>query len=127
MSKQTGNRCRAFVAQGFPVCKWHGGRAPQVIMATEERQRARLAALVDPAITELQQLIGQADSDSVRLSAIKDILDRTGYKPTEKIQSTGDSTIRVEYADTPLTPQKIQELMLKNALRANGHSHDQTP
>jgi hypothetical protein len=96
-------------------------------MGAEERQRARLAALVDPAITELQQLIGQADSDSVRLSAIKDILDRTGYKPTEKIQSTGDSTIRVEYADTPLTPQKIQELMLKNALRANGHSHDQTP
>jgi hypothetical protein len=108
MSKQTGNRCRAFVAQGFPVCKWHGGRAPQVIMATEERQRARLAALVDPAITELQQLIGQADSDSVRLSAIKDILDRTGYKPTEKIQTTGDSTIRVEYADaaTPtVTPE----------------------
>jgi hypothetical protein len=86
------------------VCRYHGGKAPLALANAEER----LKSLVHPAITGLQQLIAQADSDSVRLSAIKDILDRTGYKPTEKIQTTGDSTIRVEYADaaTPtVTPE----------------------
>jgi hypothetical protein len=88
----------------------HGGQAPQALAAAEDR----LKALVHPAITGLQQLIAQADSDSVRLSAIRDLLDRTGYKPTEKIQTTGDSTIRVEYADAA-TPTLSHE-------QTNGHA-----
>jgi hypothetical protein len=101
---QNAARCYAYAIPGGKVCRYHGGAAPQVKLAAEDRLRA----LVHPAITGLQQLIAQADSDSVRLSAIRDLLDRTGYKPTEKIQTTGDSTIRVEYADaaTPtVTPE----------------------
>lgn len=49
---------------------------------------ARLQALVDPAITQLAALVENADSDSVKLSAIKDVLDRAGYKPTEKQEVT---------------------------------------
>jgi hypothetical protein len=30
--------------------------------------------------------VDSAESESVKLGAIKDILDRAGYKPTEKIQ-----------------------------------------
>jgi hypothetical protein len=41
--------------------------------------------MVDPAITALRKLVDEADSDAVRLSAIKDILDRAGYKPREKV------------------------------------------
>ena len=82
---------------GQTVCRMHGGKSPQALANAEDR----LKALIHPAITGLQELINNADSDSVRLSAIRDLLDRTGYKPTEKIQSDGTSVIRVEYADTP--------------------------
>jgi hypothetical protein len=104
MSKQTGARCRAFVAQGFPVCKWHGGRAPQVQRAAADRIRD----LVDPSLNRIQKTIADDDNPALALAAARDILDRAGLKPTEKIQTTGDSTIRVEYADaaTPtVTPE----------------------
>lgn len=52
----------------------HGGSAPQVKLSA----RARLETYVDPALTALRNLVDTADSDSVRLSAIKDILDRAG-------------------------------------------------
>ena len=83
--------------QAQRVCRFHGGKAPLALANAEER----LKALIHPAISGLQELINKADSDSVRLSAIRDLLDRTGYKPTEKIQSDGTRVIRVEYADTP--------------------------
>jgi hypothetical protein len=73
----------------------HGGSSPQALAKAEDR----LHALVHPAITGLAQLIETADSDSVRLNAIRDLLDRTGYKPKEKLETTGETTIRVEYAD----------------------------
>jgi len=41
--------------------------------------------MVEPALTELAKLVEQADSDSVKLSAIKDVLDRAGFKPKEHI------------------------------------------
>jgi hypothetical protein len=79
------------------VCIAHGGGAPQVKIAAEERLRS----LVHPAISGLASLINNADSDSVRLSAIRDLLDRTGYKPTEKVQSDGRTVIEIEYIDRP--------------------------
>lgn len=63
----------------------HGGGAPQVQATAAER----LASFVDPALTALRQLVDNADQDSVRLSAIKDILDRAGYKPADKQQISG--------------------------------------
>lgn len=44
-----------------------------------------MAEMVDPALTALRKLVETADSDSVRLGAIKDILDRAGYKPRDKV------------------------------------------
>lgn len=41
--------------------------------------------MVDPALAALRKLVDTADSDSVRLSAVKDILDRAGYKPRDKV------------------------------------------
>lgn len=93
---------------GQSVCRMHGGQSPLALAKAEER----LQALIHPAISGLAELINNADSDSVRLSAIRDLLDRTGYKPKEKIETTGDTTIRVEYAENP--PRLAPE-------RANGH------
>jgi hypothetical protein len=59
----------------------HGGSAPQVKAAAADR----LAAMVDPALTELNRIITSPDvTDAVRLAAIKDVLDRAGYRPTDK-------------------------------------------
>lgn len=46
--------------------------------------------MVDPALNALRKLIDIADSDSVRLSAVKDILDRAGYKPQQRIDVTSN-------------------------------------
>jgi HEAT repeat protein len=58
----------------------HGGRGPQVRKAAAER----LAEMVDPLLTELFRIAQSGENDAVRLAAIKDALDRAGYKPREK-------------------------------------------
>lgn len=91
--------------------------------------------MVDPALVELRKLIARADSDSVRLSAIKDILDRTGYKLPERLETDSAVTIKVEYeiieqpmAEVPReTIVDVQALQLPegsytNGAQTNGHS-----
>ena len=95
--RKNGNRCQRAAILGGVVCIMHGGMAPQVRLAAQER----LQSFVDPALDELQKLLRNADSDSVKLAAIKDVLDRTGHKLPDKIEQTGEQTIRVEYAEHP--------------------------
>jgi hypothetical protein len=78
---RSGGLCRNWVMHGQTVCRMHGGSSPQALAKAEERLRS----LVHPAISGLAELIARADSDSVRLSAIRDLLDRTGYKPRERV------------------------------------------
>lgn len=103
-SRRTGKRCGAYAIVGGTVCKWHGGAAPQVRLAANER----IAEMVDPALSALRQLVDTADSDSVRLSAIKDILDRAGYKPKERVEHSGPNgsapRVEVVYTDAPHFP-----------------------
>lgn len=70
----------------------HGGSAPQVKAAAAER----IAAMVDPALTELQRIMTSGESDQVRLAAVKDVLDRAGYKPKDRLDVTS--------ADQPIAP-----------------------
>lgn len=63
------------------MCRMHGGSAPQVKAAA----KLRLAALVDPAIDQLTKLLKSQDQ-KVQLGAVKDVLDRAGLKPTEKVE-----------------------------------------
>src|SRR4051812_24427959 len=82
--KTNGDECPNWAIRGGTVCHVHGGRAPQVRMAARER----LAAMVDPALIELRRLVDAADSDSVKLAAIKDVLDRAGFKPADRVEAT---------------------------------------
>lgn len=79
----TKRRCRAYAIKGGTVCVYHGGSAPQVRAAA---QRVLLAA-VDPALAELVTLARSAESESVRLQAVRDILDRVGLGATTKIEA----------------------------------------
>jgi len=72
--KKNGNRCRLPPILGGNVCHKHGGSAPQVRRKAQERlnnSADRMAAL-------LLKLATSAESEQVRLSAIKDALDRAG-------------------------------------------------
>ena len=90
-SSRTGNPCRSFAIRGGSVCVTHGGRAPQV----KESARKRMERLVSPALDRIEGIL-QLDGTfnlGIVLSAAKDILDRTGHKPGDKLEVTeGDNT-----------------------------------
>ncbi len=81
--KTNGENCPNWAIRGGTVCHVHGGRAPQVKQAAQDRLRN----LVDPAITRLEILIND-EMSSVALAAVKDVLDRNGFKATEKVEAT---------------------------------------
>lgn len=84
-SSRTGERCKKAAIEGGSVCRTHGGAAPQV----REKAQQRILAMVNPALAELRKLIGGADSESVKLSAIKDVLDRAGVGAKQAVEITG--------------------------------------
>jgi hypothetical protein len=84
-SKQTGKRCGQKAILGGTVCMWHGGAAPQTL----QRARERLAALVDPAIARLGQLLQEQDHKQVALAAARDILDRNSLVGAKQVEISG--------------------------------------
>ena len=91
--RSNGDPCRLHAIHGSHVCVVHGGRAPQVKLAAEERIRA----LVAPSLDRIEKTIADDDNPQLALAAARDILDRAGYKATEKIQSDGRTVIEIEY------------------------------
>lgn len=91
-----GAPCRQWAMRGQRVCKLHGGKAPQALRTAQER----IAALVDPALVELARLVRVAETDAVKLAAIKDVLDRAGLKPKERVEQSGRIQIEVVYGDS---------------------------
>ena len=80
---RAGSRCGLAPVVGAPVCKWHGGAAPQVKAKAEDRIRE----MVDPALNRLLKLIDD-DSSGVALGAVKDVLDRAGYVAKQQVEIT---------------------------------------
>jgi hypothetical protein len=91
-SKQTHQRCKQPVVLGAQVCYYHGGAAPEVKHAAQERLRA----LQHPAIDRLGKLIDQDEFPTVAYAASKDVLDRTLGKAAE----TQELTINVNVTIT---------------------------
>src|SRR5215467_10575732 len=102
-SARTGEPCKNWAIRGGKVCHFHGGAAEHV----KFNARLRLDEMVVPALGELRKLIARADSDSVRLSAIKDVLDRTGYKLPERLETDNAVTIKVEYEIIETQPKQV--------------------
>jgi len=95
--RTNGDPCRLHAVTGARVCQVHGGRAPQVKAKAEDRIRD----LVDPSLNRIARTIGDDANPALALAAARDILDRAGYKATEKIQSDGRTVIEIEYVDRP--------------------------
>lgn len=86
-AKSTGNQCKRDAIKGGTVCYVHGGSAGQV----KEKAQERLDELAEPAIVELGRIIEDDEaSDSDKIKACKDVLDRAGYPKTERKEFTGE-------------------------------------
>jgi hypothetical protein len=54
----------------------------------------------------------------VRLGAIKDLLDRTGFKPTVQVQADTETVIRIVREEQPIA------VIEATYAHVNGHTHD---
>jgi hypothetical protein len=70
-----GSRCKNPPIRGATVCRMHGGGAP----AVKEAARNRLAMAADGLMQTLLKIAASAESEAVRLAAVKDALDRAGF------------------------------------------------
>ena len=62
-----------------------------------ERVQARLSSMSEKIAEELYNLALNAENENVRLSAFKDLLDRGGFKPTDKVETKNDTNAKIEF------------------------------
>jgi|TARA_R100000656_G_scaffold96010_1_gene69730 phage terminase small subunit len=87
----TGNATQAAIEAGYSqkTAKQQGHRLKnQLGQAIEEKIKKLLLAKIPLGINWLLELAESSQSDSVRLGAVKDLLDRAGLKPIERIEQT---------------------------------------
>lgn len=58
----------------------------------KEEQNSFLGDLTRPAMRTMKELL-ESGSDYVRFQAAQDILDRTGYKPTDKLEIEAETVV----------------------------------
>lgn len=86
--KKNGEQCKNASVPGATVCRFHGGAAPHVKRAA----RARLENAADLMAKQLLGIALTAESEAVKLAAIRDALDRGGLKaPSEVVLSQGEA------------------------------------
>ena len=87
----TGNATQAAIEAGYSqkTAKQQGHRLKnQLGQAIEEKIKKLLLAKIPLGINWILELAESSQSDSVRLGAVKDLLDRAGLKPIERIEQT---------------------------------------
>ncbi|WP_156661307.1 hypothetical protein, partial [Mycobacterium sp. 852002-51163_SCH5372311] len=85
--KTNGDRCLKAAIKGATVCRTHGGATRHIRNAA----RVRLENAADLMAKQLLGIALTADSEAVKLAAIKDSLDRAGLKPpAEVVLSQGE-------------------------------------
>ncbi len=110
--RSNGEPCTRRAISGGKVCYVHGGAAPQVKKAARER----LAEMVDPALGVLIKAMKMKSKGSpvaLAVTAARDVLDRAGYKATDKIQLFGvgdNGAFEVNVSAREMLARRIAEL-----------------
>ena len=100
-----GNAAKAASTAGYSHPKQRGHELKNQFEAQiEERTKKMIMDCVPGALTQLKSLSEGAESESVRLGAVKDILDRAGLKPTEKVHT------EISHVETASTDELKREL-----------------
>ena len=87
----TGNATKAAIAAGYSekTATIKGSQLKSQLHSEIQREVQKIIADKIPASLKwLTDLAESAESESVRLGAIKDILDRAGLKPVDKVETT---------------------------------------
>lgn len=98
---QAGYKKESAASQGSRLLK-HAKIQDYIAVRRQERKDAvhlQLASYAEEAIQELYKLMKDADSENVKMQAIKDIMDRAGYKPIEKQETKNDTKIEFGFRD----------------------------
>ena len=88
---KSGNAAQSAIKAGYSekVAKQKGYLLKeQFAREIEDKTKKMLQDCVPGALAQLQNLSSGAISEAVRLGAVKDILDRAGYKPVERVDQT---------------------------------------
>jgi len=88
---KTGNATKSAIEAGYSqkTAKQKGYELKNLLRKEINEQTQKvLADHVPSSIKWLSELARDSESDSVRLGAIKDLLDRAGLKPIERIEQT---------------------------------------
>lgn len=93
-------------------------RLPHVQQAIMRETLVRIGLQAVPALHTLERLRDSARSDYVRLEAAKDLLDRAGFRPPERVDHRLDASLTVELV---LSSQRHSEGGSKTA--DTGYSH----
>lgn len=95
-NNRQGKRCGKSPEKGGRVCRMHGGAAPQTQQANARRI---LEALITPALIEYRRILESPNvSDAVKMQAIRDLLDRTGYKAATTVEVITQDAVEREIA-----------------------------
>ena len=86
----TGNATQSAIKAGYSAktahAKGHTLRR-ELQMHIEDETRRLMQQAVPGALAQIVDLAASATSEQVRLQAAKDILDRSGLKPTERVEN----------------------------------------
>lgn len=74
------------------ICKWKKDK--EFKEEIQRQMKENFGSLAIEAQQELRKLL-KSNNENVKMQAIKDVLDRAGYKPIEKSEITGGYTVEL--------------------------------
>ena len=104
---QTGNATKAAVMAGYSeTTATQKGYYLKNKFSKEihEKTRQMIQDSVPAAINQMRILADSAESESVKLAANKDLLDRAGLKPTERVET------QISHVEQASTDELVREL-----------------
>jgi hypothetical protein len=116
--KRDGESCNRWALRGGTVCQVHGGMLPNVKAAAERRveeARSAILNLVPKAVLRLDELL-DAEGESSRLAAVKEVLGQAGLVIVRKQESRTEKVVHPQ----ELALDEILEALIESRARALG-------